>query len=113
MTSPHGKDERQRRNVSRALIRFSGLFYRHVRRQEVVLEAHQTRLDAMQDRLDDLADQVRQARDAAFAARALYYDTHDTTTGEHVGGGVFDEATATYVRPRPKEDDGAVDETGR
>jgi hypothetical protein len=111
VTEPAGKDERQRRNFARALSRFSALFYRSMRRHEQVLEQHTVQIQSLQDAIEDLRDQVTDARNQALAARALYYDTHDTVTGEHVdrdvhhvGGGVFDESTAEYVDPRELPD---------
>lgn len=56
--APTGKDVRQRRNLARALARFSVVFYRHMRRHAVRLDALEVRVQSLQDRVDDLADQL-------------------------------------------------------
>jgi len=124
MSSPAGKDERQRRNFARALTRFSTIFFKTVRNHAVKLDQLEVQVQSQQDAIDDLRDQLRivqkqstvlktlvdRAQLRAEAAHTLYYDTHDTISGEHVdrdvyhvGGGVFDESTAEYVDPRREQ----------
>lgn len=124
MNEPTGRDERQRRNFARALARFSTIFFKTIRRHDVKLDMLEVRVQSLRDAIDDLRDQQRivqeqstvlktlvdRAQLRAEAAHTLYYDTHDTISGEHVdrdvyhvGGGVFDESTAEYVDPRREQ----------
>lgn len=70
------------------------------------IRQHASRIDrldvqvrAQQDAIDDLRNQLTRVAQRAEASVRMYYDTHDLTTGEHVGGGVFDQTTAVYVEP--------------
>ena len=75
------------RNATTRLIE---LMFRATRRNaRVVAELERMviqRLDALADARDELEERVDQLTRDVNAVRALYYDTHDTVTGEHIGG---------------------------
>lgn len=53
-------------------------------------------------RLTELERVVAQLGRDVHAARALYYDTHDSVTGEHVGGSVWEDGDDGDDARRPR-----------
>lgn len=120
---PLNKTERRR---NKALTRFVSLVYRNLRRFSRRVDLIEVRVQDLEDLRHDVQEIARvaaQAERRANEALALYYDTHDTIDGEHedhgrgvaehrdptlrhVGGGVFDEATAKWIDPRTENPHG-------
>jgi hypothetical protein len=103
-TEPQTKSERRR---NRALTRFAALVYRHMRLQSRRVDRMSVQVESLQDRVAELvgelqviAQSIVEVRNRALSAIALYHDTHDSITGEHINGGVFDVNNAQWIEPR-------------
>ena len=85
---PTGKAERRKRRNPTARL-FEVVFRATGRNMQALLELEKMviqRLEDLEAARGELEDAVLELRQSVFEARALYYDTHDTVTGEHISG---------------------------
>lgn len=83
---PTGKAERRRRRNPTTRL-FEVVFRATGRTMQALVELERVtleRLEVLEAAREELEGQVAQLRRDVHAARALYYDTHDSITGEHL-----------------------------